>query len=113
MTVEKPAPPTGNGSRFGLGFSTRLDVFRWASFPRFLTFGFFGMLHLTFATGKFIPPRPSRPCRVPLKKSPALRVVFFAAALPGSPTRKCFASIKGQKRRLAEMDWRTDLFIKN
>jgi hypothetical protein len=44
------------------------------------------------------------------KKSPHLRVVFFASALPASPARKCFASIKGQKRVLAELDRRTDLF---
>jgi hypothetical protein len=40
MTVEKPASPTGNGNRFGLGFQTYRDVFRLASFPRFLSFGF-------------------------------------------------------------------------
>jgi len=49
-------------------------------------------------------PSPVKTMQSAAKKSPARpwRVVFFAAALPASPARKCFASIKGQKRRFAE-----------
>jgi hypothetical protein len=52
--------------------------------------------HLTFAWRQIYTSSAAKAMHSAAKKSPALRVVFFASALSTSPTRKFFASIKGQ-----------------
>ena len=73
-------------------------------------------LHLTFAWGKFIPLRQSRPCTVPLKKSPRFRYatgsIFLRKPCLPAP-RANILPLSKAKRGVCRNALRINFFINN